>query len=92
MTETQPSDGTSSARSLGVFAMGGAVGGLAGGGAAVVGALRVKEALGVPATQPPWVLIVMRLVGLALSVAILQGYHGCQAPETPVTEVAAGVP
>lgn len=46
MTEPRPSDGTSSARSLGLFAVGGAVGGLVGAAAAVVVTLLIKEILG----------------------------------------------
>jgi len=92
MTEPQPSDGASSARSLGIFAVGGAVGGLAGAAAAVIVTLLIKETLGALATQDTWVLIVMPLVGLALSVAILQGYHGGQALQTLAPEVELGVP
>jgi chloride channel protein, CIC family len=86
MTRPEPSDGTSSARSLGTFATGGAVGGLAGAGAAVI------VTLGALATQDTWVWIVMPLVGLALSVAIRQGYHGGQALQTLVPEVEPEVP
>ena len=86
MTERGPSDGTASARSIGIFALGGAVGGLAGAAAAVIVTLLIKEILGALATQDTWVLIVMPLVGLVLSVAILQGYHGGQALQTLVPE------
>ena len=90
MTEPRPSDGTTSARSLGVFAAGGAAGGLAGAAAAVIVTLLIKEMLGALATQDTWVLIVMPLVGLALSVTILQRYRGGQALQTlaPKVELA----
>jgi len=91
MTEPTLSDDTSGARSLGIFALGGAVGGLAGAAAAVLVTLLIKELLGALATQDTWVLIVAPLVGLALSVAILQGYRGGQALQTllPEAELAA---
>jgi H+/Cl- antiporter ClcA len=91
MTEPTLSDDTSGARSLGIFALGGAVGGLAGAAAAVLVTLLIKELLGALATQDRWVLIVAPLVGLALSVAILQGYRGGQALQTllPQAEPAA---
>jgi len=91
MIETTPSHDTTGARSLGIFALGGAVGGLAGAAAAVLVTLLIKELLGALATQDTWVLIVMPLVGLALSVAILQGYRGGQALQTlaPQAELAA---
>jgi H+/Cl- antiporter ClcA len=91
MTEPTPSDDTSGARSLAIFALGGMVGGLAGGAAAVLVTLLIKELLGALATQDTWVLIVTPLVGLALSVAILQGYRGGQALQTllPQGELAA---
>ena len=90
MTEPQPSEGTSSARSLGIFAAGGAAGGLAGAAAAVIVTLLIKEMLGALATQDTWVLVVMPLVGLALSVTILQRYRGGQALQTlaPKVELA----
>ena len=90
MTGPQPSDGTSSAGSLGIFAAGGAVGGLAGAAAAVIVTLLIKETLGALATQDTWVLIVMPLVGLVLSVTILQSYRGGQALQTlaPKVELA----
>jgi H+/Cl- antiporter ClcA len=91
MIEPTPSDDASGARSLGIFAAGGAVGGLAGAGAAVLVTLLIKELLGALATQDTWVLIVAPLVGLALSVAILQGYRGGEALQTllPQAEPAA---
>lgn len=92
MTETTPSDeNTSAARSLGVFALSGAVGGLAGASAAVLVSLLIKEILGALAMQETWVLIMAPLVGLTLSVAVLQGYRGGQALQTllPQAEVAA---
>ena len=92
MTEPQPSDGTSSAGSLGIFAAGGAVGGLAGAAAAVIVTLVIKETLGALATQDTWVLIVMPLVGLVLSVTILQGYRGGQALQTLAPKVELAVP
>ena len=92
MNEPGPSDDTSSARSLGVFAAGGAVGGLAGAAAAVIVTLLIKETLGALATQDTWVLIVMPVVGLVLSVAILQGYHGGQALQTLAPKVELAVP
>ena len=92
MTETPPSDGTSSARPLGMFAAGGAVGGLAGAAAAVIVTVLIKEILGALATQDTWVLIVMPLVGLVLSAAILQGYHGGQALQTLAPKDELAVP
>lgn len=92
MTEPTPSDDTSGARSLGIFALGGAVGGLAGAAAAVLVTLLIKEFLGALATQDTWVLIVAPLVGLALSVAILQGYRGGQALQTLLREAELAAP
>lgn len=92
MTEPTPSDDTSGARSLGIFALGGAVGGLAGAAAAVLVTLLIKELLGALATQDTWVLIVAPLVGLALSVAILQGYRGGQALQTLLREAELAAP
>ncbi|MCU0258518.1 MAG: hypothetical protein MUF56_05795, partial [Solirubrobacteraceae bacterium] len=92
MTEARNSDDTRSARSLGAFAVGGAVGGLAGAAAAVAVTLLIKEILGALATQATWVLIVMPLVGLALSVAVLQGYHGGEALQTLVPDVEPAAP
>jgi H+/Cl- antiporter ClcA len=92
VTEPTPSDDHSpGARSLGIFAAGGAVGGLSGAAAAVLVTLAIKALLDALAPQPAWVLIAMPLVGLALSVAILQGYRGGQALQTllPQVEVAA---
>jgi H+/Cl- antiporter ClcA len=91
MSEPTPSDDASGTRSLGVFAAGGAVGGLAGAGAAVLVTLLIKELLGALATQETWVLLVTPLLGLVLSVAILQGYHGGQALQTlaPEAEIPA---
>lgn len=92
MTEPTPSDDTSGARSLGIFALGGAVGGLAGAAAAVLVTLLIKEFLGALASQDTWVLIVAPLVGLALSVAILQGYRGGQALQTLLREAELAAP
>ena len=92
MSEPRPSDGASSAGSLGIFAAGGAVGGLVGAAAAVIVTLLIKEILGALATQDTWVLIVMPLAGLVLSVAILQGYHGGQALQTLAPKVELAVP
>jgi H+/Cl- antiporter ClcA len=92
MSEPTPDDDDSGTRSLGVFAAGGAVGGLAGAGAAVLVTLLIKELLGALATQDTWVLIVTPLLGLALSVAILQGYHGGQALQTLAPEAESAAP
>ncbi len=90
MTESRPSDDTPGERSLGISALGGAVGGLTGAAAAVIVTIVIKETLGALVTQDAWVLIVMPLVGLALSVAILHGYRGGLALQTlaPVVELA----
>ena len=92
MTEPELSDRVSSAGSLGISAAGGAVGGLAGAGAAVLVTVLIKELLGALATQDAWVLIVTPLVGLALSVAILQGYRGGKALQVLVPEAEPAVP
>jgi H+/Cl- antiporter ClcA len=92
MTEPTPPDSPSSPRSLGTFALGGALGGFAGAGAAVLVTLLIKELLGALATQETWVLIATPLLGLALSVAILQGYHGGQALQTLAPEAEIPVP
>jgi H+/Cl- antiporter ClcA len=92
VTEPQPSEDTSSAPSIGIFAVGGAVGGLAGAAAAVIVTLIIKESLGALATQNSWVLMVMPLVGLVLSVVILQSYRGGQALQTLALNVEPAVP
>lgn len=85
-------DDTLGSGSLGIFALGGAVGGLVGAGAAVLVTLLIKELLEAIATQDTWVLIVAPLVGLAFSVAILQGYHGGQALQRLVPDAEPGAP
>ena len=78
--------GASRAAHVGTSALGGVLGGLAGAATAVLVTQLIKELLAVVARQDTWVLLVVPLVGLALSVVILNGYHRGEALQTLLPE------
>ena len=62
------------------YALGGLLGGLAGGAFVVVVTLALKAGMDFVSNQVTWVLIVVPLIGLALTVLVLQVYgqsEGC---------------
>src|SRR5262249_28265317 len=67
-------------------AAGGLLGGFAGATAAVVKTEVIKPALAIVSRQDTWVLVAAPLVGLALSVVILNGYHRGEALQTLIPE------
>lgn len=73
---------------IGIYALGGLLGGLAGATTAVLVTDVIKRILSVVAGQDTWVLVVVPLVGLALSVLILNVYHHGEALQTLVPEPA----
>jgi H+/Cl- antiporter ClcA len=73
---------------IGIHALGGLLGGLVGATTAAVVTELIKRILGVISEQDTWVLIVVPLVGLTLSVLILNGYHRGEALQTLVPEPA----
>jgi H+/Cl- antiporter ClcA len=62
---------TSRWASLGMHALGGVLGGLVGGGFVVLVTLGLKAGIGFVAAQPTWLIIVVPLVGLALTTVVL---------------------
>jgi CIC family chloride channel protein len=72
-----PSAGTRWSR-LGIYAFGGLVGGLAGGAFVVVVTLALKAMLDFVSSQVTWLLIVVPLIGLAITVLVL---HVCGMSE-----------
>src|SRR5262245_6033292 len=60
--------------SIATYAIGGLVGGLAGGAFVVVVTLALKAMMDFVSSQVTWVLIVVPLIGLALTVLVLQVY------------------
>jgi len=71
---------------LGTHALGGVLGGLAGATTAVLVTELIKSILAVVGRQDTWLLIVVPLVGLALSVVVLNGYHRGEALQTLLRE------
>ncbi len=71
---------------LGLGVGGGLLGGLAGGAAAVVVTETIKRTLAALAGQSNWLLLVAPLVGLALAVLILNGYHRGEALQVLLPE------
>src|SRR5262249_41096462 len=68
--------------SITTYAIGGLVGGLAGGAFVVVVTLALKAMMDFVSSQVTWVLIVVPLFGLALTVLVLQVYGQVEAPQT----------
>ena len=65
--------------SIATHALGGLVGGLVGGAFVVVVTLALKAMMDFVSSQVTWVLIVVPLVGLTLTVLLLQIYGQCEA-------------
>jgi H+/Cl- antiporter ClcA len=63
------------------YALGGLLGGLAGGAFVVVVTLALKAGMDFVSNQVTWVLIVVPLIGLALTVLVLQVYGKSEAAE-----------
>jgi CIC family chloride channel protein len=68
--------------SIATYAIGGLVGGLAGGAFVVVVTLALKAMMDFVSSQVTWVLIVVPLIGLALTVLVLQVYGQSEAAQT----------
>ena len=64
------------------YALGGLLGGLAGGAFVVVVTLVLKAGMDFVSNQVTWVLIVVPLIGLALTVLVLQVYGQSEAAQT----------
>lgn len=71
---------------VGRNALGGVLGGLVGATTAVLVTELIKSLLAIFAGQDTWVLIVVPLVGLALAVVVLNGYHRGEALQTLLRE------
>jgi chloride channel protein, CIC family len=69
------------------YAVGGLVGGLAGGAFVVVVTLALKAMMDFVSSQVTWVLIVVPLIGLALTVVVLQVFGQSEAAEAQGPEV-----
>jgi H+/Cl- antiporter ClcA len=76
---------TSRWRSIALHALGGWVGGLAGGAFVVLVTLGLKAGMDFVAAQPAWLIIVIPLVGLALTTVVLYviGRESGSSPSTP---------
>src|SRR5262245_22035430 len=66
---------------IGTYALGGLLGGLAGGAFVVIVTLAIKAFIDFVSRQVTWVLIVVPLIGLALTVLVLQVYGRSEAPQ-----------
>jgi len=73
--------------SIATYAIGGLVGGLAGGAFVVVVTLALKAMMDFVSGQVTWVLIVVPLIGLALTVLVLQVYGQTEARQAHTPEV-----
>src|SRR5215468_11237237 len=67
--------------SVATYALGGLVGGLAGGAFVVVVTLAIKAMMDFVSSQATWVLIVVPLIGLALTVLVLQVFGQSEAAQ-----------
>jgi chloride channel protein, CIC family len=72
---------------IATYAIGGLVGGLAGGAFVVVVTLALKAMMDFVSSQVTWVLIVVPLIGLALTVVVLQVFGQSEAAEAQGPEV-----
>ena len=86
MTRAAPSGWRSRSSLIGLSAVGGVLGGLAGATAAVVVTEAIKRILAVVSRQDDWALVAIPLAGLALAVVILNGYHRGEALQTLIPE------
>ena len=86
MTESGPAERGSRSSMVATSAVGGLLGGLAGAAAAVLVTELIKRILAVVSDQDTWVLVMAPLGGLALSVAVLNGYHRGEALQTLIPE------
>src|SRR5262249_37148780 len=68
--------------SVATYGIGGLVGGLAGGAFVVVVTLALKATIDFVSNQVTWVLIVVPLIGLALTVLVLQVFGQSEAAQT----------
>ena len=68
--------------SIATYAIGGLVGGLAGGAFVVVVTLALKATMDFVSSQVTWVLIVVPLIGLALTVLVLHVFGQSEAAQT----------
>lgn len=90
MNELTPAEPASRLARVGIHTLGGLLGGLVGATTAVLVTELIKTILAVFARQDTWVLIVVPLVGLALSVLVLHGYHRGEALQTLAREPLEG--
>ena len=94
--EDEPPASSSRPVLVATYAVGGVLGGLAGAATAVLVTQAIKALLAVVTRQETWVTIVIPLLGLGLSVLVLNGYRRGAAlqrltPETaPSTSGRAG--
>src|SRR5215475_11114894 len=68
--------------SIAIYALGGLVGGLAGGAFVVVVTLALKAMMDFASNQVTWVLIVVPLIGLALTVVVLHVFGQSEAAQS----------
>src|SRR5215468_3657378 len=71
--------------SIATYAIGGVVGGLAGGAFVVVVTLALKSMMDFVSSQVTWLLILVPLIGLALTVIVLQVYGQREAGQAHKT-------
>src|SRR5215467_13119616 len=67
--------------SVATYALGGVLGGLGGGAFVVIVTLALKAMMDFVSSQVTWVLILVPLIGLAITVLILQVYGQSEAPQ-----------
>jgi len=87
--EQYPEEPGSRSGLVATYALGGVLGGLVGATTAVLVTQVIKTILAVVTRQQTWVMIVVPLVGLTLSVLVLNGYRRGAALQTLTPDIAA---